>query len=1095
MSRSSGYEKELLKIALQLSEPDIFEDLVKVGILAFYKKLSCTGVVLKSVYDKSVSIIGDIVLKDTLQESQWVLIDNEIDNRLLKEAKTNDFNFQYLQKHIYIYFMYQDKWLVLIKDKAFSKDITHKLDGTIKLFSKLLEKSQQIVSKNRSSITENNSIPDHLETNIFKNIVDELPRSILVSDLEGSLCYANNLGKEWLGIENNEIKNLKVYDFEKYFEGNRLIKWQQHVKELKNVSEEITNGNIVNYQTGNTIPTEVILKYVDYSGKDYIIANSEDISEKLKIAEKVANEEMLQEMLLKIASNYINSDLLNNDNVINTSLKEIGTFVDADRAYIFSYDLLNNTTSNTYEWCAERIAPEIENLQNIPIEYINDWINAHKRREAFVIDNVQDLPDTGPSGLKAILEPQGIKSLITLPMHNSDRLMGFVGFDSVKKVKKYTQREEKLLFVYAEILVNINLRQKYETELLNQKERFQRIISSIDIGLIEVDKDFNIVFANQSFLRFYKYKWKELEEKNLFNTFIKHEKTGDLKERLFNLPYKDGVTDEIVTVDGTGQEKIVFASIVRNIDENGTEKYLVAIVDLSHQKEMEQQLRESIQKVEEASKAKEVFFANMSHELRTPLNIICGTITEVAKKTNTNDTVFLLNHANSSAKHMLNLVNNILDYAEINAGEIRFERKNFNLRTTIQETFEIFSLLADEKGINYRLSVDNKIHANVTGDYNKLNQVLINLIGNAVKYTEVGEVTIQVSMLEGTKKSQIIGFTIIDSGIGMSVEFIERIFEEYQRDILVNNLQSGTGLGMPISKKLIEIMGGTIKVNSTKSSGTIIHFNLPFEKSKHNGSTEKIKVNSTVLKTKHILIAEDNYMNALILERKLKSLGAKVTKAENGQIALNLIPNINFDLILMDIQMPVMDGLNATISIRETYGDSIPILAITANVFRKNINQYLASGMNDVVIKPYEDNILYSKIFKVLDIKLQHETNEIETVNKELDIAPDLLFSLDNLRTISNGDSDFYEQLRTVFIKLIKTSIKELQKALIDEDWITVKNNAHKLRVSLEDLKIETALAIAIFLDTNEKIDPLKIKEKTSKLIEILKIVLKTIND
>ena len=187
--------------------------------------------------------------------------------------------------------------------------------------------------------------------------------------------------------------------------------------------------------------------------------------------------------------------------------------------------------------------------------------------------------------------------------------------------------------------------------------------------------------------------------------------------------------------------------------------------------------------------------------------------------------------------------------------------------------------------------------------------------------------------------------------------------------------------------------------------------------------------------------------------------------------------------------------MNATISIRETYGDSIPILAITANVFRKNINQYLASGMNDVVIKPYEDNILYSKIFKVLDIKLQHETNEIETVNKELDIAPDLLFSLDNLRTISNGDSDFYEQLRTVFIKLIKTSIKELQKALIDEDWITVKNNAHKLRVSLEDLKIETALAIAIFLDTNEKIDPLKIKEKTSKLIEILKIVLKTIND
>ncbi|MUU77088.1 sensor histidine kinase [Winogradskyella endarachnes] len=200
--------------------------------------------------------------------------------------------------------------------------------------------------------------------------------------------------------------------------------------------------------------------------------------EKDKIIERQLR---FQQLLISISTTYINSDLSDIDDLIHKSLKQIGEFVESDRSYVFSYDFVNNTTSNTYEWCSDGIEPEINNLQNIPIDYITHWLEAHKKGEAFYVEDVSLLPEDGEFGLRAILEPQGIKSLITIPKIKNDELIGFVGFDSVKKINKYNDNEQDILFVYANMLVNVIQRKEQEEKIKVQEEKKEQLLKDLSL--------------------------------------------------------------------------------------------------------------------------------------------------------------------------------------------------------------------------------------------------------------------------------------------------------------------------------------------------------------------------------------------------------------------------------------------------------------------------------------------------------------------------------------------------------------------------------------------------------------------------------------
>lgn len=221
-----------------------------------------------------------------------------------------------------------------------------------------------------------------------------------------------------------------------------------------------------------------------------ILETSFSQEEKDKIIERQLR---FQDLLINISTTYINSDLSDIDKLLEKSLKQICEFVESDRSYIFSYDFVNNTTSNTYEWCAEGIEPEIEHLQNIPIDYITHWLEAHKKGEAFFVEDVSLLPDDGEFGLKAILEPQGIKSLITIPKIKNNELIGFIGFDSVKKINKYNDKEKEILFVFANMLVNVKQRKENEDQIKEQEKKKEELLKSLSQQNVELNEYAHVV--------------------------------------------------------------------------------------------------------------------------------------------------------------------------------------------------------------------------------------------------------------------------------------------------------------------------------------------------------------------------------------------------------------------------------------------------------------------------------------------------------------------------------------------------------------------------------------------------------------------------
>jgi len=1090
MYSSSNFEKLLGDIELIFATEKNMDHSIELAMLHFQSALICDTVALFHTFN---NLGGQIQEKFELHGNgeylYWPSVKNEF-RALLIIGKDDFFDFTMGQEHIYCFEIKSYGWLVLVKTVPFPDNYIPQLKIMFNYFERL---SRKLLNETNVREIENYLVPDGLHK-IFLNIIENSSESILISDAEGSLIFANNKSRKWLGIEGFNFKGVKVYDYEKYFEGDIIKNWKRHVQQLRKMGPQRNRGSLKNLKNGAVVNTEVLIKHLVYGEQEYVLAISKDATEKEKLREIIFKESSLQEILLKMASIYINIEVSEINSIINTSLKEICEFVGADRSYIFSYNFIDGTTSNTFEWCVEGVVPEIENLQEVPISFLPEWLECHNKGLPFIIPDVSELPDTGPNGIKAILEPQGVKSLITLPMFNKHRLIGFVGFDSVKIKKIYSKREERLLFVYAEILVNMDLRQQYELELIQQKERFRKIIGSIELGLVEINSEFEIIFTNQSFMEFYDYQSQELLGKNLFEIFLQNEDGICLQEKMTRLKNKEALTQELATLDSGGNDKIVLSSIVKYGEGEISAGYLCAIVDLTYQKEMEKKLRESLSKIEQASRAKEQFFANMSHELRTPLNIINGTLAEVSKQKISKDTYFLVDQASIASRHMLNLVNNILDFAKINAGEIKFERKEFYLNKMILETFEVFKLMASDKEIEYSLTIDDRIHEYVAGDYGKMNQVLINLIGNAIKFTDKGKVCLTVDLLTDDISSQIISFTVADTGVGMDKLFLEEIFEEYQQDILVNNLQSGTGLGMPISKKLVNFMGGSIAVYSEKNKGTSVVFDLSLDKLKTPFYAKEISYNINLLKNKLILIVEDNYMNALILERKISGLGAKIVKVENGQLALEAMRSERFDLIFMDIQMPVLDGLQATKIIRQELGSNVPIIAVTANAFKNNLEEYIAAGMNDFLIKPFDDHVLFSKTLNLLNpiIFIDQKAKGIYSL-ESVTLANE--YDLKSLKTLSNGDEDFYQEMLNVFVDISSKAILELEQSLSSNDLPNVARIVHKIKPSIKDLNIGKVVALIDVLETSgyENID--FVKTNANALMDTLKSVVDAISE
>jgi PAS domain S-box-containing protein len=495
-----------------------------------------------------------------------------------------------------------------------------------------------------------------------------------------------------------------------------------------------------------------------------------------------------------------------------------------------------------------------------------------------------------------------------------------------------------------------------------------------------------------------------------------------------------------------------------------------------------------------AQKAKELFLANISHEIRTPINGIAGMADLLSQNPSAEDQSLYLKAIKTASENLKVIINDILDLASIESGKLKFEKINFNLDKTIHSLVDTFRLQSQEKGIKLEYKKDPKIPNIFIGDPVRLNQILINLVSNALKFTHQGSITISVNLDKISNKEYFLRFEIRDTGIGIPKSKLRTIFESFsQADASVTRKYGGTGLGLTIVRQLVQMQHGSIKVESEENKGSVFTVVIPY---KQGIADEQISGNrigltkSLQLQNASILLVEDNDINRLYAGSILKMWGCPFDTAENGEIALEKYKNAHFDLILMDIQMPIMDGFETTKVIRQWNNEkgNVPIIALTANATQRDIDKCLSIGMNDCLTKPFTQEDL----LKVLDKYLGSQFHVLEASNNKAPVSRVDKIDFSYLEKVSGNNKEFIREIADAFIKSIPTSIEELDKNSETEDWIELARVAHKIKPSITLLGVHSLKNKIVKLEEEAKLhkNPWQItklsREVSSELKETL---------
>ncbi|WP_440905300.1 ATP-binding protein [Catenovulum sp. SX2] len=417
-----------------------------------------------------------------------------------------------------------------------------------------------------------------------------------------------------------------------------------------------------------------------------------------------------------------------------------------------------------------------------------------------------------------------------------------------------------------------------------------------------------------------------------------------------------------------GEEFPIEVTVSYRGKENDSPEHFVAFIrDISERNKQKQELLEAKEQADKASKAKSEFLANMSHEIRTPLNGIYGSLQILKQESLNASSNQVVDRALFSCKTLLTIINDILDYSKVEAGKLTLEDIPFYFERSIQVVMSDVTPIVADKNIKLVLDIEDGFIDGWQGDPVRVKQVLLNLVSNAVKFTKDGQVTIKVSSSLSNEDSSLF-FSVSDTGIGMSNEAIEQLFSRFvQADNSTTRNYGGTGLGMAITKSLVDLMDGSISVVSELGKGSCFKVALPLKKAKVAEIKQRqgdILVPN--LLGKKILIAEDNEINQIIIKTMMEPTGANVQIANNGSDAVAMTLDFQPDLILMDIQMPVMDGIQACKLIKQKL-PHISVVALTANVMKEDVDNYRISGFDSYLAKPIEMKELYSEVKSWID--------------------------------------------------------------------------------------------------------------------------------
>ncbi|HOU01365.1 MAG TPA: ATP-binding protein [Bacteroidales bacterium] len=785
---------------------------------------------------------------------------------------------------------------------------------------------------------------------LFQTFAELLPGIIYEIDLEGRVVYGNKMGLDLFGFSKEDLKKgLFISDVFPEIAANMFMNLQA----LKSPGEISSNEYFVKRHDGALIPIVTHSFAIFHEGKKIGYRGTvTDVSKHKHIETEIIKQKAFLENLIDSTPEAI---------VITDPLGKI-TMVNKEFTNLFGY---------TYE---EAVNEDIDDL--IVPERLRD--------EAFAITNLVSLhqkevrqtvrKDKSGNELQVSLVATGI-------IINKETVANIGIYRNITTEKKNQVLQEVLYNISSAALKQMDIKELYPTIV----KELSKIWDTNNFFIALYDKKTETL--SLPFFSDEKDSFNEIPiSKTITGYLIKTNQSVLLKEKDLRLLEESGEIDLVGTdckvwmgVPLRVENNIIGVMCLQDYNnENKFSRDDLNVLDFIanqiavaiQRRIMLDNLITARQKAEEAAQSKQLFMSTMSHEIRTPLNEVIGITNLLLQGNPREDQMDFIKTLRFSGNHLLTLVNDVLDYNKMESGKIVFEQTQFNFNDFLEEIMRSYSFRSKAKNLDFKINKEGDLPEEVIGDQIRLNQILSNLLSNALKFTNQGGITVTIREIERKEGKSQMEFSVRDTGIGIPKEKHSVIFESFtQASSDTTRRFGGTGLGLAICKKLVELQGGTIKVISEPGSGSTFIFTLLLEVSDKNMKPSEGEAAESYigLEGKRILIAEDNKINFFVANKFLTGWGVIVSHAENGQLALEEIEKEDFDLVLMDLHMPIMDGIEATRIIRESTNPrirNIPIVALTAAIMSESHDKIDKLNINDYVLKPFKPHDLFERIRK-----------------------------------------------------------------------------------------------------------------------------------
>ncbi|MEM8779271.1 MAG: PAS domain S-box protein, partial [Cyanobacteria bacterium P01_G01_bin.49] len=753
---------------------------------------------------------------------------------------------------------------------------------------------------------------------ILTSLIDCIPDLVFCKDAQGRYTMCNNAFEEFVGLKRTEIIGKSDFDL---FPPEEALFFRQQDRLMMQQQCSQRNEEWLTYPDNNrrlvdTLKTPFCCSEGKLMGT---IGISRDITERKQREESVKKQAERDGLLSNIARQLIDQDLYT---AVNFTLEALGRFTECDRSYIIHYFPEQQVWSMVHEWCSEYTPSTINDSQNIPLE-IFPWFSQQLiNGQSICINTLDDIP------LEAVAEKDAFENSLSpttavVPMMAAKKTLGYLGLDG-NPTKIWTKEEINLLKLVGELMAIAQARFNAEEAQKESQTRFAGILDNANEAIISIDENQNITLFNHAAQQTFGYTSEEVLGQP-FKQLIPPRFTEDHQQhiKMFQQTPETarqmGGRRPVFGQRKDGTEFLAEVSISK-IQLRGRTIFTAIIRDITERKQAEEALKKAKETADAANRAKSEFLASMSHELRTPLNAILG-FTQVMQRDDylNEENKQNLNIIGRSGEHLLELINDILEMTKIEAGRTTFNQSSFDLYRLLNNLESMLYLKAEEKNLQLIIEQTPAVPQYIQTDEGKLRQVLINLLGNAIKFTQEGGVILRVKgdTPKNKKKSITLTFEVEDTGPGIAEAEIGQLFEAFGQTEAGKNSHEGTGLGLPISRKFVQLMGGKITVSSVLGRGSLFAFTI-----KANIVTaNSIKINKPTRRViglapnqpqYRILAVDDRLESRILLVKLLSSMGFNVRQASNGQEALDVWEAWEPHLIWMDMRMPIIDGYKAT---------------------------------------------------------------------------------------------------------------------------------------------------------------------------------------